>query len=149
MALKIACCNILLPQVLTLAQSGARPEVKAHTWLILTDTTKPFLHPKRNLFEFVKQASFDAAQNCTGLYRPQNHRWVVTSCEKPMSIRTQNHCVYDQFVSKFAVAFLVFKPVEHAELPVSLSEEVLERWHTIYYTLTIVKLFLYLWTASL
>jgi hypothetical protein len=40
---------------------------------------------------------------------PYEHRRVITGCDKPISIVTEHHHIYDRGVHKFAIVFLVLK----------------------------------------
>ncbi len=59
---------------------------------------------------------FDVTEYGTRLRRPHKHRAVITACDEPTSIRTKHHCIYDGFVCKFAIAFLILKLVGHDKL---------------------------------
>ena len=59
---------------------------------------------------------FDVTEYTTGLYRPHKHDAVVTACDKPTSIGTKHHAIYDRFVCKFSIALLILELVGHDKL---------------------------------
>jgi hypothetical protein len=67
--------------------------------------------------------SFDAAQNSTGMCRPHKHGGVITSCDEPTSIGTENQYIYEGFVRRLAIALSILELLRHDKLPVSSREQ--------------------------
>ena len=65
--------------------------------------------------------SFEVTEHTTRLCRPHKHGAIVTACDKPTSIRTEHHCIYDGFMCMFTIAFLILELVGHDKLGVNTS----------------------------